>query len=122
MSYQKETDPLLPQDKPAPEIHGSRASSINDVTVPEVELEDEVPRLRRRSESLIWITLSFMGLLTIAVLLTPNDFFDAMFGNEWSRPKTIDQRVNRILADTPLIGRFPPRQPELPLTSSRWPY
>ena len=109
MSFYKETDPLLPKDKGAPEIHGSRAASINDVVVTETDgIEaDGQPRSRRGVDDLMAIIFGLFLFGTLALLFSPDSWFDDILGDRRPAPKTVDQRVNRILTDTPLIGSHP---------------
>lgn len=103
MSYSSEQDPLLPGDKRSPEIHGSRPQSINDEYVKEEILDDT--RARRS----IWSGIAPMifGLCifsSLVMIFMPSD----LLGDDRPIPKTISQRVNRILEDTPLIGQNTP--------------
>ncbi|KAH9208928.1 membrane dipeptidase-like protein [Leptodontidium sp. 2 PMI_412] len=98
MSYSSEQDPLLPGDKRSPEIHGSRPQSINDEYVKEEILDDT--RARRS----IWSDIAPMifGLCifsSLVMIFMPSD----LLRDDRPIPKTISQRVNRILEDTPLI-------------------
>ena len=114
MSYYKETDPLLPNDRGAPEIHGSRASSINDVLVAEItEGDSPPPRRRRASGDLMAMLFGLCFFVILALTFSPESWLDDVFGDRRPVPQTIDQRVNRILTDTPLIG---PDIPKLFLT------
>ena len=108
MSYYSEQDPLLPNDKPAPEIQGSRPQSLNDDS--DEELEDTGKLRQKRFDDL---TTSITGLVvpvifTVAVLvilLLPGGVLRGIWGDGWwPGPQTIEERVNRILTDTPLIG------------------
>jgi hypothetical protein len=106
MAYYKETDPLLPNDRGAPEIHGSRASSINNVVViNEEDEEDGQPhRPRRATDDLMAMIFGLCLLVSLALMFSPYGWFDDILGDRRPAPQTIEQRVNRILADTPLIG------------------
>jgi hypothetical protein len=107
MAYYKETDPLLPNDRGAPEIHGSRASSINNVVVIEtgVNEEDGQPqRPRRAADDLMAVIFGLCLLVSLALMFSPDGWFDDILGDRRPAPQTIEQRVNRILTDTPLIG------------------
>jgi membrane dipeptidase len=104
MSYQ-ETDPLLPRNRPAPEIQGSRPQSIS-----EVANGDEIsPNAGSTSEPRMGlgdIYALLIGLVTLAffaILLFPDGFKDVLGDG----PQTIDKRVNSILTQTPLIGSPP---------------
>lgn len=104
MSYYTEQDPLLPRDKPAPEIQGSRPSSFKDVTVSEAELGEAKQTVDRPTANAFNDVLAMMlGLcffLTIGFIFVPDDFLDGLQPG----PRTIEQRVNKILTTTPLIG------------------
>src|ERR1700710_2126422 len=109
MSYYSEQDPLLPKDKPSPEIHGSRPQSINNVYVTEagapvevIEKDDdgEPPRFTRNELPTIMFGLCFFLFISLVVF----PYLDDVLGDGRPKPKTIDERVNRILMDTPLIG------------------
>ena len=101
MSYQ-ETDPLLPRNRPAPEIQGSRPQSINEVASEDAISPDAgSPTKPRMGLGDIYILL--FGLITLAffaILLFPDGFKDVL----GDKPQTIDKRVNSILIQTPLIG------------------
>lgn len=111
MSYYspKEQDPLLPKDEPSPEIQGSRPQSIYYDQGQEEHMNRDSkyapPRTvlsqRQRSKA-NWLACvgGLFMLATVAVVFFP----DQIFGDGRPVPKTIDQRVNRILEDTPLIG------------------
>lgn len=102
MSYYKEDDPLLPKDNRSPEIHGSRPQSINYVTGVEQEEKDndQSPRDARNSLGAIIIGLCIFFSLSFIVLPWLDDLGDDVKPN----PRTIEERVNKILTDTPLIG------------------
>src|SRR5271168_887395 len=108
MSYYTERDYLLPKDKPAPEILGSRPQSINDIGVTETEAldNDDGPRPRSIND---WMAIVF-GLcvfVSLVFVLSPHGFLDAILGDRRPVPHTVEQRVDRILMDTPLIGTSP---------------
>ena len=107
MSYYSEQDPLLPNDKQAPEIQGSRPQSFKDVTVSQAELghtpqadasNDEHTRSTFNDIFVLFLGLCFF--LTLGFMFVPDD---ALGGWE-PGPRTIEQRVNKILTNTPLIG------------------
>lgn len=112
-----EQDPLLPRDKPSPEIKGSRPQSITGDDDDD-ELEDsrnvcfEAPtaagREKRLSNDLMAVVLGLCSLLILTMLIIPDGLIDDIFNHGWpfghQEPKTIDERVNRILTETPLIG------------------
>lgn len=103
----QESDPLLPKDEPAPEIHGSRAQSIDDVAGHEDQLVDDnnAAQARKGVGDLVALFTGFVIIALLALMLFPEgarkigDIIDPT-------PRTIDQRVTKILKDTPLIGTF----------------
>ena len=105
-NHHTEVDPLLPNDKRAPEIQGSRPQSINDEYVIEEQVSDDERRPRRNGfadfMAMVFGICFFAGLFFI--LFPGGD----LFGDEQPKsPKTLDERVTRILEDTPLIGINP---------------
>jgi membrane dipeptidase len=104
MAYQ-ETDPLLPRNRPAPEIQGSRPQSINESMRGDT-ISPDAGITRRPRMGLGDIYALLMGLIALAffaILLFPNGFNDVLNDG----PQSIDERVNSILARTPLIGILP---------------
>ena len=103
MSYSYEQDPLLPKSKRSPEVR-SRPESINDEYAKEELLEDE-----RRPRRSLWndVGAMILGLCIfsslVMIFMPSNSPID-----DRPVPKTISQRVNRILEDTPLIGQLIP--------------
>jgi membrane dipeptidase len=99
-----EHDSLLPKDEGAPEIHGSRPQSINEVYDIETEVfeEDEKPKRQLLNDAFSMI-FGLCVLLSLALIFSPGDPSRIQEPN----PKTVEQRVNRILTDTPLIGIQP---------------
>lgn len=109
MSYQpSELDPLLPKDKPAPEIHGSRPTSFNgdigDVEIQRQECVDEAERgverapTRKLINNFMTFVLGLCILVSFWFIVLPDDIWR-------EKPKTLEGRVNRILTETPLIGK-----------------
>jgi membrane dipeptidase len=100
-----EQDPLLPKDKGAPEIHGSRSPSINNEYISSEGAAEEDGTRHRQSPS-DWSTVGFVicFLACMLLLLFSDDFLGQLLGDKRPQPKTIEERVNRILSDTPLIG------------------
>src|SRR5450432_3011288 len=95
-----EYDPLLPRNKPTPEIQFSRPQSIND------DVDQELwKRNHKEAQSRTSTLALIMGLITLAfftILVFPDGFQSIWGDSPWS-PKTIDESVNSILARTPLI-------------------
>ncbi len=103
MSYYSEQDPLLPKNAPAPEIQGSRPQSLKDVTVSRAELgeaEAEAKPRPRAFNDILAVILGLCFFATVAFIFVPDDILDGL----QPEPRTIEQRVNKILANTPLIG------------------
>lgn len=107
-----EQDPLLPEDAGAPEIHGSRPQSIN---YEETEVFDEDEKPQRQLLNDVWpMIFGLCIFLSLAFAFLPEDTDP----NQRPEPTTIEQRVNRILTDTPLIGTYLKLHDILVLTSS----
>jgi len=112
-SHYKEEDPLLPKDNRSPEIQGSRPQSINDVSA-----EDDEPRERSLgSLTLVVFLLCFITALALS-FFPPS--VPTVPGDSRPVPKTVEERVNRILEDTPLIGSLLTHISILQLTETRW--
>jgi hypothetical protein len=101
-----EEDPLLPWDKGAPEIHGSRASSLhdnsntfNERTTEEDDQQRQQPASRGKS---LEVVIYF--IIYVALLLFSGKFFLGQLGDQRPEPKTLEERIDRVLSDTPLIG------------------
>lgn len=106
-----EHDPLLPRDNPSPEIHGSRPQSINDVYVTEAQVEivekNEIQPARFTKRQVLAVILGIWFLISVFMVLFP--FMGNLLGDDNPEPSTnIQERVNKILTDTPLIGMFIP--------------
>ncbi len=101
-----ETDPLLPRNRPAPEIQGSRPQSINEAATGDAP-GPHVGILRKHRMGLgniYTLLMALVGLAFFALLFFPNGFSDVLGDGA----QTIDKRVNSILTRTPLIGSPPP--------------
>ncbi|TVY81844.1 Dipeptidase sirJ [Lachnellula suecica] len=105
MSYYTEQDPLLPGDKQAPEIQGSRPQSIRAqyLSAETEELSnDGLPTWKPwKNFTGIILVICIYGILI--VLYTQESLLRGIFGDGTPEPKTIDQRVTQILTNTPLI-------------------
>ena len=102
MATYTEQDPLLPR---APEIQGSQPQSFNDFLAEEQQLNDEKERERRPIKDLVVPALLIvLTLLIFCRSLALNGVFDEILGSIRPEPRTIEERVSRILTDTPLIG------------------
>ncbi|KAH6663678.1 membrane dipeptidase-domain-containing protein [Halenospora varia] len=106
MSRSRETDPLLPNDKGAPEIHGSRAQSIKDVYTTNEELQalNDDDNRRSKPSSEIWPQIFGICLaLSICFILLRQSLYDDVGKHFRPQPRTVEARVSRILKETPLI-------------------
>lgn len=99
MAGYTEQDPLLPNSKGSPEVHGSRPQSTTDDYVKEDVQDDEQPR-RSIWGNLLTILVGACLLFGLFSILSQT----APFEDEDPSPRTIEERVNQILAQTPLIG------------------
>lgn len=101
-----EQDPLLPGDKGAPEIHGSRASSIydNSFTVNERPTEEDGQQRQQPASRGKLLELVIYFAVYVALLFVSGSFFLGQLGDQRPEPKTLEERVDRVLSDTPLIG------------------
>lgn len=104
MAHQ-ETDPLLPRNRPAPEIQGSRPQSINESIRGDIISPDDgiTSRPRMRLGDIYALLMGLIALAFFAILLFPNGFNDVLNDG----PQSINERVNSILVRTPLIGILP---------------
>lgn len=103
MSYLTDQDPLLPKGDGSPEIHGSRPQSINNVSGTFEKNEIGQPT-RVSIKGLPTFIVSLCFVLGISLMLFP--YLDGLLGEIRPHPSTIEERVNRILTETPLIGKF----------------
>jgi hypothetical protein len=106
--HSKEQDPLLPKDSGAPEVdQGSRPPSIENVYATREELEKGVDqRARKRLNMLFFVVLKLCFVVGLGLILL-SAFFREHFLGDKPRPDTLEERVNRILSETPLIGNWP---------------
>lgn len=103
--YSSEQDPLLPKGSKAPEITCSRPESLNDGSYLESHEElEEAERPQRALSDLVSLIFGLCLILGFAIILLPDDFLDGLLPKPI--PTTINQRVTKILADTPLIGKL----------------
>ncbi|XMA09559.1 hypothetical protein WAI453_002350 [Rhynchosporium graminicola] len=99
MSYSsKEQDSLLPDKRQSAEVQGSRLQRITD------EYSKQAPPHNTQPKKSIWSHYVPMikGLCIVVSVVVVFMSFEIP-GNEGTYSKTIEQRVNRILEDTPLI-------------------
>lgn len=96
-NYYTEGDPLLPKDKGAPEIVEEDGS-------------DDDGQLRSRGNGLNNLLATVFGICFFAsiflVLLNPDGPLGDPFGEQRPLPRTMEERVDRVLQDTPLIGIY----------------
>ncbi|TVY56101.1 Dipeptidase sirJ [Lachnellula cervina] len=107
--YYTEEDPLLPRDTRAPEIHGSRPQSIKEGYV-SAETTNQLSNDGNADELYVGrpnylnhsvFLIIFLCIFSLGLWSVPN--FKDIFGDRKPGPQTIEQRVNKILTDTPLI-------------------
>jgi len=105
MAY-SDTDPLLPKTGSTPEVQGSRAPSINEDGIIEESGWNINNNLRSRKRRFgdILALICLMAALVFFVYLVHPSGFNAIWGDNPWHPRTIDERVNNILTQTPLIG------------------
>lgn len=116
-----EQDPLLPKSSSAPEIHGAQSHSLNNVDIVEVHvtLEEETPHRERSLNNVLAVVFGICLTLSLVLAALPDDFYKGLLPKP--TPKTIGQRVSKILEDTPLIGLYSYTSYLLAgLTDSRW--
>ncbi|KAM0126450.1 hypothetical protein ACHAP3_009260 [Botrytis cinerea] len=95
-----EQDPLLPPERSSPEIKDSKETQNGC---------DEPPngRGKRPFSDLMAAVLGLCSLLILTMLIIPDGFVDDVFNHHWpfgnQEPKTVEERVDRILSETPLI-------------------
>lgn len=104
--HSKEQDPLLPKDSGAPEVdQGSRPPSIENVYVTREEVEKGVnQQARKRLDMLFFVLLKLCFVVGLGLILLSTFFREHFLGDSKPRPDTLEERVNRILSETPLIG------------------
>lgn len=106
MPFLTEKDALLPQNDKTPEIIGPRPSSSKnfydaeaDIADNEGEDEDDFDPKRHLVNDIMAMVFGLALLLSVVFIFLPDSFWGDKPG-----PMTIEQRVHRILSDTPLIG------------------
>ena len=120
-NYQSEIDPLLPNHKRAPEIQGSRPQSINNEYVIEEQVSDDDARPHRKGFNDIMAVIFVICLfVSMYFVLFHDGSLGDLFGDERPSPRTLDERVTRILDETPLIGIYDTHGYECLLTGYRW--
>jgi hypothetical protein len=101
-----EADPLLPKDKPSPEIQGSRPQSItyqDDCEANADEAEDALEASSFDGRSVLGFLVALFTTTLLASAVFPELLKSVLDGLPF-HPPTVHQRVNRILSETPLIG------------------
>jgi hypothetical protein len=103
-----EKDSLLPKEEQSPEVMGSRATSMKsfydveteaDVMENEGEDEDDFDPKRHLVNDIMAMVFAVAVLFSILFMFLPDGFT-----RDEPAPTTIEQRVHRILVETPLIG------------------
>ncbi|KUJ07729.1 membrane dipeptidase-like protein [Mollisia scopiformis] len=106
-TFSTEQDPLLPKDEQAPEVMGSRPTSLKsfydveteaNIAENEGEDEDDFDPKRHLVNDVMAMIFGIALLFSIVFIFLPNGFWGDKPG-----PQTVEQRVHRILTDTPLI-------------------
>ena len=109
MAY-RETDPLLPNDRPAPEISGFGSPACAESAESpqhaynsdeELTVVESAEAERQRSVNLHSLLLTAITVLVWAAILAAVIIPTRAI---WRGRLTIEERVGRILSDTPLIG------------------
>ncbi|KAE8442633.1 hypothetical protein EG329_002990 [Mollisiaceae sp. DMI_Dod_QoI] len=107
-SMSTEQDPLLPRDGQAPEIKGSRPTSMKSFYDLDTEAEiaenegvdeDDFDPKRHMVNDVMAMIFGVALLFSIVFIFLPEGFW----GDTDPAPATIEQRVHQILLDTPLI-------------------
>ncbi|RAL58318.1 hypothetical protein DID88_006430 [Monilinia fructigena] len=107
MHYYTEQDPLLPRDKSSSEIKVSSPSSQIERKDNQYDFDSTTSRGKRSFNDLMAVVLGLCSVLILTMLVIPNGFMKDTFHRGWpsghQNPKTIEERVDKILLDTPLI-------------------
>jgi hypothetical protein len=103
-----EQDPLLPHGRAAPEIHGSRAPSINNgyTSTERAIQEDDQQRQRAANYRRLLNWVVFFIIVVALLFFTDKYFLRRLPDDKRSQPSTVEERVDRILSATPLIGTY----------------
>ena len=103
MSYYTEQDPLLPQGPKAPEIiANSRPQSLKDDSYPESRAYSNIGQPQRTFGDFLTLILGIALILGSVYILSPDNLIPGVLPRPG--PVTVDQRVAKILENTPLIG------------------
>ncbi|KAB8305179.1 hypothetical protein EYC80_004469 [Monilinia laxa] len=107
MHYYTEQDPLLPRDKSSSEIKVSDPGFQTEQKDNQYEFDSTTSRGKRSFNDLMAVVLGLCSVLILTMLVIPTDFIDDTFHRGWPSerqdPKTIGERVEKILLTTPLI-------------------
>jgi hypothetical protein len=104
-----EEDPLLPRGRPTPEISGDgypklqiyqQEIYVNDEDNDSYEPTDNASALN----SILAVFTVFLGVAFL-ILLLYSDNYRPPWRLPTSKPMTVEARVQKILTETPLIGR-----------------
>jgi hypothetical protein len=104
--FYTEQDPLLPRDKGLPGIRDSHPQGINR------NVENTTNHASRKSRKAfndsMTVVLALCSAIIFTMLFLPTNLFAGLFDHRWrfghQKPLSIQERVDRILTDTPLIG------------------
>ncbi|RDL41419.1 Dipeptidase [Venustampulla echinocandica] len=103
MSYchYTEGDALLPTSNRAPEIPASQPPSLKEAYEPELQSF----RKLKPPRNFIWTVIGLCVIVSTTVFITSQDFYSEFFKHlkPLPSPRTIEERVNKILTETPLI-------------------
>lgn len=110
MHHYTEQDPLLSRDKSSSEIKVSNPTSQTEQKEDnQNDFGSTTSRGKRSFNDLMAVVLGLCSALILTMLVLPNGFIDDTFPRGWpfghQNPKTIEERVDKILLHTPLIGR-----------------
>ncbi|PQE17832.1 membrane dipeptidase protein [Rutstroemia sp. NJR-2017a WRK4] len=103
--FYTEQDPLLPRDKGMPGIRDSHPPGINR------NVEHTTNHASRKSRNAfndsMTVVLALCSAIIFTMLFLPTNLIGGLFDHRWrfghQEPLSVQERVNRILTDTPLI-------------------
>jgi membrane dipeptidase len=104
--FYTEQDPLLPRDKGMPGIRDSHPPGINRNG--EHTTNHASRKSRNAFNDSMTVVLALCSAIIFTMLFLPTNLIGGLFDHRWrfghQEPLSIQERVNRILTDTPLIG------------------
>lgn len=110
MTPYTETDPLLPIGSRLSDNNPRRNSSDAEKNSHNGKLRAQQPKHSKTSKFISRV-LGISVLLSIILALTPQVIYDKISRHLQPVPQSVEQRVKRILTDTPLIGNQPTQKP-----------